>query len=60
MIGNWLLSLKSKEETTLKWILSGYIKKTQSHLNLKIGEVKAQVLQCIFKPYDFVISIDKL
>ena len=44
MIGNWLLSLKSKEETTLKWILSGYIKKSQSHLNLKIGEVKAQVL----------------
>ena len=26
MIGNWLLSLKSKEETTLNWILSGYIK----------------------------------
>ena len=33
---------------------------TQSNLNLKIGEVKAQVLQCTFKPYDFVISIDKL
>ena len=45
MIGNWMLSLKSKEETTLKWILLGYIKKTQSNLNLKIGEVKAQVLQ---------------
>ena len=48
MIGNWLLSLKFKEETTLKWILSGYIKKTQSNLNPKIGEVKAQVLQCTF------------
>ena len=36
------------KETTLKWILSGYIKKTQSNLNLKIGEVKAQVLQCTF------------
>ena len=23
MIGNWMLSLKSEEETTLKWILSG-------------------------------------
>ena len=42
------LTLKSEEETTLKWILSGYIKKTQSNLNLKIGEVKAQVLQCTF------------
>ena len=48
MIGNWMLSLKSEEETTLKWILLGYIKKTQSNLNLKIGEVKAQVLQCTF------------
>ena len=49
MIGNWLLSLKSKEETTLNWILLGYIvKKTQSNFNLKIGEVKAQVLQCTF------------
>ena len=48
MIGNWLLSPKSKEETTLKWILSGYIKKTQSNLNLQIGEVTAQVLQCTF------------
>ena len=46
MIGNWMLSLKSEEETTLKWILSGNIKKTQSNLNLKIGDVKAQVLQC--------------
>ena len=46
LIGNWLFLLKSKEETSLKWILSGYIKKTQSNLNLKIGEVKAQVLQC--------------
>ena len=55
-----MLSFKSEEETTLKWILSGYIKKTQSNLNLKIGEVKAQVLQCTFYPYDFVISIDKL
>ena len=26
-IGNWMLSHKSEEETTLKWILSGYIKK---------------------------------
>ena len=43
-----MLSLKFKEETTLKWILSGYIKKTQSNLNLKIGEEKAQVLQCTF------------
>ena len=60
MIGNWLLSLKSYEETTLKWILSGYIKKTQSNLNLKIGEVKPQVFKCTFQPYDFVISIDKL
>ena len=57
MVGNWMLSLKSEEETTLKWILSAYIKK---NLNLKIGEVKAQVLQCTFQPYDFVISIDKL
>ena len=48
IIGNWLFSLKSKEETTSKWILSGYIKKTQSNLNLKNGEVKAQVLQCTF------------
>ena len=48
MVGNWLLSLKSEEEKTLKWILSGYIKKTQSNLNVKIGEVKAQVLQCTF------------
>ena len=48
MIGNWLLSVKSKDETILKWILSGYIKKTQSNLNLKIGEAKAQVLQCTF------------
>ena len=48
MIGNWLLSLKYKEETTLKWILLSYIKKTQSNLNLKNGEVKAQVLQCTF------------
>ena len=48
MIGNWLLSLKSKEETTLKWILSGYIKRTQCNLNPKNGEVKAQVLQCTF------------
>ena len=40
-----MLSLKSEEETTLKWMFSGYIKKTQSNLNLKIGEVKAQVLQ---------------
>ena len=59
MIWNWLLSLKSREEKTLKWILSGYIKNS-SKLNLKIGEVKAQVLQCSFWPYDFVISIDKL
>ena len=58
MIGNWLLSLKTKEETTLKWILLGYIKK--SNLNLKIGDIKAQVLQCTFQPYDFVTSIDKL
>ena len=47
MIGNWLLWLQSKEETTLKWILSDYMK-TQSNSNLKIGEVKAQVLQCTF------------
>ena len=60
MIDNWMVSLKSKEETNLKWILLGYIKKTQSNLNLKNGELKAQVLQCTFKPYDFVISIDKL
>ena len=40
--------------------LIGLHKKTQSNLNLKIGEVKAQVLQCTFYPYDFVISIDKL
>ena len=52
MIGNWLLSLKSKEETTLKWILSGYIKKTKSNLNLKIGEEKAQVLQCLFSHWN--------
>ena len=45
MIGNWMFSLKSEEETTLKWILLGY-KKTQINLNLKIGELKAQVLQC--------------
>ena len=48
MIGNWMLSLKSEEETTLKWILSGYKQKTQRNLNLKIGEVKEQVLQCNF------------
>ena len=43
-----MLSLKSEAETTLKWILSGYIKKTQSNLTLKIGEVKAHALQCTF------------
>ena len=34
MIGNWLLSLKSKEETTLKWILSGSGKKATWILKL--------------------------
>ena len=29
MIGIWLLSLKSKEETTSKWILSGYKKNSK-------------------------------
>ena len=48
MIGNWLLSPKSKEETTLKCILSGYIKETRSNLDLKNGEIKVQVLQCTF------------
>ena len=43
-----MLSIKSEEETTLKWILSGYINKPKSILNLKIGEVKAQVLQRTF------------
>ena len=32
MIGNWMLSFKSEEETTLKWILSGYIKKNSKQL----------------------------
>ena len=35
MIGNWLISLKSNEETSLKWNLSGCIKKTQSNLKLQ-------------------------
>ena len=30
MIGNWMLSLKSEEETTLKRILSGYKKKLKA------------------------------
>ena len=32
----------------------------ESNLNLKIGDVKAQFLQCTFYAYDFVKSIDKL
>ena len=36
MIGNWLLSLKSKEEITLKGILSGYIKKLEATWILKL------------------------
>ena len=36
MIGKWMLSLKFKEETTLKWILSGYIKKLKTTWILKM------------------------
>ena len=36
MIGNWMLSLKSEEKTTLKWILSGYIKKLNATWILKL------------------------
>ena len=36
MIGNWLLSLKSKQETTLKRTLSGYIKKLKATWILKL------------------------